>query len=77
MVRLPGTPWNPAAHDQALRILQRLDRQYRLAYRGHLRIKDDTEVTSDDFTRYHIVMFDDPGSNRWIAKLNRKLPPRH
>jgi hypothetical protein len=77
VVRPTGTPWNAAVNDQALRILQRFDRQYRLAYRGHIRIKDDTEVTADDFTRYHVVLFGDPGSNRWIAKLNGKLPPLH
>ena len=58
-------------------MLQRFDRQYKFAYRGHIRIKDDKDVTADDFTRYHVVLFGDPGSNRWIAKLNGKLPPLH
>jgi hypothetical protein len=74
VVRPTGTPWNPAANDQALRILQRFDRQYTLAYRGHIRIKDDKDVTPADFARYHVVLFGDPGSNRWIAKLNGKTP---
>ena len=34
VVRPTGTPWNAAANDQALRMLQRFDRQYSLAYRG-------------------------------------------
>ena len=74
VVRPTGTPWNPEANNQALRILQRFDRQYALAYRGHIRIKDDKDVTAGDFTKYHVVLFGDPGSNRWIAKLNGKLP---
>jgi hypothetical protein len=74
VVRPTGTPWNPAANEQALRILQRFDRQYTLAYRGHIRMKDDKDVTAADFARYHVVLFGDPGSNRWIAKLNGKLP---
>lgn len=74
VVRPTGTPWNKPAHDQALRILQRFDRQYTLAYRGHIRAKDDKDVTADDFTRYHVVLFGDPGSNRWIAKLAGRLP---
>ena len=74
VVRPTGTPWNAAANDQALRILERFDRQYSLAYRGHLRVKDDRDVTADDFTRYHVVLFGDPGSNRWIAKLAGKTP---
>jgi len=76
VVRPTGTPWNPEANDQALRILQRFDRQYALAYRGHILIKDDKDVTAGDFSKYHVVLFGDPGSNRWIAKLNGKLPLR-
>jgi len=75
VVRPTGTPWNAAANDQALRMLKRFDSQYTLAYRGHVRVKDDNEVTAADFEKYHVVLFGDPGSNRWIAKLNGKLPP--
>ena len=77
VARPTGTPWNAAANEQALRMLQRFDRQYTLAYRGHIRIKDDKDVTAEDFSKYHVVLFGDPGSNRWIAKLNGKLPPLH
>ncbi len=77
VVRPTDTPWNVAVNDQALRILHRFDRQYTLAYRGHIRIKDDKEVMAEDFTKYHVVLFGDPGSNRWIAKVNGKLPPLH
>jgi hypothetical protein len=77
IVRPTGTPWNAAANDQALRMLARFDRQYTLAYRGHMRVKDDKDVTAADFARYHVVLFGDPGSNRWIARLNGKLPPLH
>lgn len=75
VVRPTGTPWNAEANDQALRILRRFERQYALAYRGHVRLKDDRDVTAEDFARYHVVLFGDPGSNSWIAKLNGKLPP--
>src|SRR5437879_6235720 len=76
VVRPTGTPWNAAANDQALRTLQRFERQFALAYRGHIRAKDDRDVTAADFTKYHVVLFGDPGSNRWIARLNGKLPLR-
>ena len=49
VVRPTGTPWNAAANQQALRMLQRFDRQYTLAYRGHIRIKDDKDVTAGRF----------------------------
>ncbi len=74
IVRPTGTPWNAAAHQQALRILERFDRQYKLAFRGRLRVKDDRDVTESDLQNYHVVLFGDPGSNRWIAKLTGKLP---
>jgi hypothetical protein len=74
VVRPTGTPWNPAANEQALRMLQRFDRQYSIAYRGHIRVRDDKDVTADDFAKYNVVLFGDPGSNQWIARLNGKLP---
>src|SRR5208283_2662954 len=57
-----------------LRMLERFDRQYPMVYRAHIRVKDDKDVTAEDFAKYHVVLFGDPGSNRWIAKLNGKLP---
>ena len=75
VVRPTGTPWNAAANDEALQILARFERQYALAYRGHVRVKDDRDVTADDIARYHLVLFGDPGSNRWLARLNGKVPP--
>jgi hypothetical protein len=74
-VRPTGVPWNAQANNQALRILEQFERQYSLAYRGHVRIRNDRDVTPDDLKRYHLVLFGDPGSNRWIGALNRKVPP--
>jgi hypothetical protein len=74
VVRPTGAPWNAAANGQALRILQRFERQYSIAYRGHLRLKDDKDVTSDDIARYHLILFGDPGSNRLIGKVRNRLP---
>ena len=74
LVRPTGTPWNAAAHQQALRMLARFDRLYAKNLRAHPRIKDDKDVTPADFAKYHVVLFGDPGSNRWLAKLNGRLP---
>ncbi len=76
LVRPTGTPWNEAAHQQALRILARFDRVYARWYRAHPRIKDDKDVTREDLARYNVVLFGDPGSNRWIARLTGKTSPR-
>ncbi|MEO5961192.1 MAG: hypothetical protein ABIZ49_03245 [Opitutaceae bacterium] len=74
IVRPTGTPWNPEVHQQALRTLARFDRLWGKFFRGHPFVKDDKDVTPADFAKYHVVLFGDPGSNSWIAKLNGKLP---
>ena len=76
IVKPTGTPWHPAAQEMALAILARFDRQYQLAYRGRLRVKDDRDVTAADVEKYHLVLFGDPGSNRWTERVARQLPLR-
>jgi hypothetical protein len=74
LVRPTGTPWNEDVQQQALRSLARFDRMWARFFRGHPYVKDDKDVTEADLARYHVVLFGDPGSNRWIAKLSGKLP---
>ena len=74
LVRPTGTPWNEAANKHALRILEHFDHVWAMNYRAHPRIKDDKDVTDADFARYNVVLFGDPGSNKWIAKMESKLP---
>lgn len=74
LVRPTGTPWNKEVNEQALRSLVRFNRMWGRFFRGHPYIKDDKDVTAADLEKYHVVLFGDPGSNLWIAKLNGKLP---
>ena len=74
LVRPTGTPWNAAAHRHALGRLERFDQTYARFYRAHPRVKNDTEVTEADFAKYNVVLFGDPGSNRWIGRLAARLP---
>ena len=37
-------------------------------------MRDDKDVTEANFAWYHGVLFGDPGSNKWIAKSNGRLP---
>ncbi len=76
LVRPTGTPWNEGVNQQALRTLARFDRLWAKYFRGHPFIKNDTDVTAEDVAKYHLVLFGDPGSNKWIAKTNGKLPVR-
>jgi pimeloyl-ACP methyl ester carboxylesterase len=74
LVRPTGTPWNQAAHQLALKRLERFDQTYARFYRAHPRVKNDTDVTEADFAKYNVVLFGDPGSNRWIGRLAARLP---
>jgi pimeloyl-ACP methyl ester carboxylesterase len=76
LVRPTGTPWNPAAHQHALKRLERFDQTYSRFYRAHPRIKNDTEVSEADFAKYNVVLFGDPGSNLWIGRVAEQLPVR-
>ncbi|MBZ5625859.1 MAG: hypothetical protein LAQ69_45285 [Acidobacteriia bacterium] len=67
LVRPTGTPWNDEVNQQALRSLARFDRMWARFFRGHPYVKDDKDVTEADLAKYHIVLFGDPGSNKWIA----------
>ena len=74
LVRPTGQPWNEAVNNQALRTLTRFDHLYAKWFRAHPRIVDDKDLTAADIAKYHVILFGDPGSNRWIAKVNGKLP---
>ncbi|HEY1342689.1 MAG TPA: hypothetical protein VGF59_34540 [Bryobacteraceae bacterium] len=73
-VRPTGTPWNAAVNEEALKELEHFDRVHAKYMRGHVRVKDDKDVTDSDIRMYHLILFGDPGSNRLIARLNGKLP---
>ena len=75
-MRPTGTPWNAAANEQALRTLQAFDHAWARRYFAHPRVKNDTELTDADFAKYNVVLFGDPGSNKWIGRLLPKLPLR-
>ena len=74
LVRPTGTPWNAGANQHALRMLEHFDHEWAMNYRAHPRIKDDKDVTAADLAKYNVVLFGDPGSNSWIAKMQPKLP---
>jgi pimeloyl-ACP methyl ester carboxylesterase len=74
LVRPTGQPWNSTVNTQALRTLARFDDLYAKWFRAHPRIADDKDLTASDMAKYHVVLFGDPGSNRWIAKMMGKLP---
>ncbi len=72
LVRPTGQPWNEAVNKQALLTLARFDHLYAKWFRAHPRIVDDKDLTAGDIAQYGLVLFGDPGSNRWIAKDGRQ-----
>lgn len=73
-VRGTGKAWNPAVGAWAEANLNRFADEWRRHYRGYLPIKNDTDVTEDEVRRSNLILFGDPGSNRWIAEVLPKLP---
>ncbi|MFN0050843.1 MAG: hypothetical protein ACKV0T_01545, partial [Planctomycetales bacterium] len=73
-VRGTGKPWNARVARWAEANLRRFADEWRRHYRGDLPIKDDVDVTAEDVQRANLILFGDPGSNRWIAKVLPQLP---
>lgn len=73
-VRGTGQPWNAAAHTYTDASLRRFADEWHHYFRGELPMKDDTDVTDDDVRTRNLILFGDPGSNSWIAKVLPQLP---
>lgn len=73
-VRGTGKPWNAAVQTWADASLKRFEEEWRLWFRGDLPLKDDSQITADDLKQRHLILFGDPGSNRWIREALPKLP---
>jgi len=73
-VRGTGKPWNDAVQSGSAGILKRFADEWSFHFRGDLPFKDDVQVTEDDVKGRHLILFGDPGSNRWIAQALPKLP---
>jgi Prolyl oligopeptidase family len=73
-VRGSGQAWNSAAGAYADAALERFAAEWHRYFRGELPVKLDTAVTEEDLRTRHLILFGDPGSNRWIAKALPQLP---
>jgi hypothetical protein len=73
-VRGTGEAWNPKVQTWADASLKRFAYEWHRYFRGELPIKDDRDVTQDDLRKCNLILFGDPGSNPWIAKVLPQLP---
>jgi acetyl esterase/lipase len=56
--------------------MQHAIEHWRRHFRGHARVKLDTEVTDADIAAHHLVVWGDPQANRLLARIADKLPLR-
>ncbi len=73
-VRGTGTAWHEATQQYADANLRRFRAEWSKYWRGELPVKDDTDVTSEDITDKHLVLFGDPSSNSLIGHVLDGLP---
>lgn len=75
-VRGTGRPWNARVHAYSEASLLRFTYEWHRYFRGELPVKEDTDVDDDDLRSCNLILFGDPGSNKWIERLLPKLPIR-
>lgn len=73
-VRGTGQPWNASVQTYADASLKRFAEEWSHYFRGELPVKDDAQVTPEDLAQSNLILFGDPGSNRWIAQALPQLP---
>ena len=73
-VRGTGQAWYASTRRYADANLQRFRHEWSKYFRGELPIKDDVDVTLDDMTRKHLILFGDPASNLLIRQALDRLP---
>jgi predicted esterase len=73
-VRGTRTPWNEAAQTYADEDLKRFQHEWSTYFHGDLPVKDDVQVTREDFASRNLVLFGDPASNALIEQVLPGLP---
>jgi hypothetical protein len=69
-----GKAWNEPVGAWTEAKLKSFADDWRQFLRGEVRIKKDSELTPDDIEGHHLILFGDPGSNRFLARLLKDLP---
>ncbi len=64
-----GKALHPVAHAWARAEMQRALDQWKLVFRGEIRVVADTDLTPEMIRTHHLVLWGDPGSNKILAQL--------
>jgi pimeloyl-ACP methyl ester carboxylesterase len=75
-VRGTGRPWNANVQKYADASLRRFAYEWHRYFRGELPVKEDKDVTDEEVRECNLILFGDPGSNSWIARVLADLPIR-
>ena len=73
-VRPTGKSSNAKFESWCTAELDRAIEHWRRHFRGHVRIKDDKDVTEDDIASHNLILWGDAESNSLISKVNPELP---
>ena len=69
-----GIPWSAAQAKWADWTFERFSQEFDHRLRGRVRIVKDLEVTREILLNNHLILFGDPGSNSFLAKIGDDLP---
>lgn len=69
-----GTAKHPDVEAWVRFELEHFVERWRRLFRGDVRVKQDHEVTADDMSRYHLILWGDPASSQLIARALPNLP---
>jgi hypothetical protein len=73
-VRPTGKSAHPEVDRWARAEMERAVAQWKIVFRGEIRVLDDTAVTPEILASHHLVLWGDPGSNALMARVLSKLP---
>jgi pimeloyl-ACP methyl ester carboxylesterase len=74
MVRPTGQAFNAKVGDWTAAEMGHAVDHWRRQFRGDARVKDDKDVTDADAAEHNLILWGDPSSNAYLAKIADKLP---
>ena len=75
-VRATGQSSNDMPARYAQETLTNFQNDFAKFFRGDVRIKDDDDVTAEDLSQHHLILFGDPESNSVLKRVLAQLPIR-
>jgi hypothetical protein len=73
-VRPTGKAWHAGIGQWSHGELEHAIEHWRRHFRGHARLKDDSQIDEQDIANSNLVLWGDPGSNQVLARIADQLP---